>query len=346
MFLLMVDDMSRYMWLILLSAKSDVARMIKQVHAQAEAECGKRSKVLRTDRGGEFTSSRFIDYCNDTGVRRHLMVPYSPQQNGVVERRNQTVVGAARSMLKAAGMLGRFWGEAVMTAIYLLNRSPTHSVDGNTSYQAWYGKKPMVHHLRVFGCVVYMKITRPHLTKLDDRGLKTVFIGYEPESNVYQLYSPTDGRVHVSCDVIFDENTFWSWDSDNTGEQGGEPFTVEYLIIEPGEGGAPDGAASTPAPSLAPTPASSPRTPTPAHATPPALTPPLAQQPVEFVTPMTSDSNLDIDSNEDGAVRYRLIDDLMKATQRVETCEVEQAEVHVISADEPHTLADAIDNPC
>jgi hypothetical protein len=121
---------------------------------------------------------------------------------------------------------------------------------------------------------------------------------------------------------------------------------VEYLIIEPGEGGAPDGTASTPAPSLAPTPASSPRTLAPAHATPPALTPPPAQQPVEFMTPRTTDSNLDIDSDEEGAVRYRLINDLMKATQRVETCEVEQAEAHAISADEPHTFAEVIGNPC
>jgi hypothetical protein len=110
MFLLMVDDMSCYMWLILLSTKSDAARMIKQVQAQAEAECGKKLKVLCTDRGDEFTSSSFIDYCNNIGVQqRHLMAPYSPQQNGVVERWNQTVVGAARSMLKAAGMPGRFW---------------------------------------------------------------------------------------------------------------------------------------------------------------------------------------------------------------------------------------------
>ena len=156
----------------------------------------------------------------------------------------------------------------------------------------------------------------------------------------------TSCTIQLMADVIFDENTFWSWDSDNTSEQGGEPFTVEYLIIEPGEGGAPDGAASTPASSLAPTPASSPRTPALAHATPPALTPPPAQQPVEFVTPRSSDSNLDIDADEGGALRYRLIDDLMQNTQRVEACEVEHAEVHVTSADEPSTFAEAVSNPC
>jgi hypothetical protein len=173
-----------------------------------------------------------------------------------------------------------------------------------------------------------------------------VFIGYEPGSKAYRLYDPTDGWVHVSHDVIFDGNTFWSWDNDNTSEQGGEPFMVEYLIIEPGEVGAPDGAASTPAPSLAATPVSSLRTPALAHATPPALTLPPAQQPMEFVTSRTTDSNLDINSDEEGSVRYRLIDDLMRATQRVETCEVEQAEAHAISVDEPHTFAEVIDNPC
>jgi hypothetical protein len=224
---------------------------------------------------------------------------------------------------------------------YPVFRVPT---DGKTSYQAWHGKKPTMHHLQVFGCVTYMKIMRPHLTKLDDRGLETIFIRYEPGSKTYQLYNSTDGRVHVSRDIIFDENTFWSWDGYNTDEQGGEPFTVEYLITEPGKGGAPDGAASTPAPSLAPTPAPSPRTHAPVHASPPTLTPPPAEQPVEFMTVRTLDSNLD--SDDEGAARYMLIDDLMKVTQRVETCEVEQAEVHAISVDELHTFAEAIGNPC
>jgi hypothetical protein len=130
--------------------------------------------------------------------------------------------------------------------------------------------------------------------------------------------------------------------------QDGDPFTVEYLIIEPGEGGAPDHAVSP----VAPSPMLSPRTPAPAQVSSlvPSPSPP-AQQPVEFMTPRTTDSNLDIDSNEAGVVRYKLIDDLMKddlmkATRRVETCEVEQAEIHVTSADEPYTFAEAVTNPC
>jgi hypothetical protein len=136
------------------------------------------------------------------------MGPYSPQQNGVVESWNQTVISAARSMLKATGMARRFWGEAVLMAAYVLNRSPTRNIEGKTPYEAWHGKKPSVQHLQVFSCIAYMKITWPHLSKLDDRGLKMVFISYKPESKAYRLYNLADCRVHVSRDVIFDENTF------------------------------------------------------------------------------------------------------------------------------------------
>jgi hypothetical protein len=137
----------------------------------------------------------------------------------------------------------------------------------------------VVHHLQVFGCITYMKITRPHLAKLDDRGLKMVFIGYEPGSKVYRLYNSADGRVHVSHDVIFDENTFWSWDDiDNTGVQDGEPFTVEYLITEPGEGEAPDHAVSPAALGPAPSLMLTPRTPAPSQVSSLAPMPPPPAQ--------------------------------------------------------------------
>jgi hypothetical protein len=113
---------------------------------------------------------------------------------------------------------------------------------------------------------------------------------------------------------------------------------VEYLITEPDEGGAPDYGAPSTTPSRTASPAVPPGT--------SVLTPPLVQQPVEFVTPRSSDSNLDIDADEGGALRYRLIDDLMQNTQRLEACEVEHAKVHVTSADEPSTFVEAVSNPC
>jgi len=104
-FLLLVDDYSRYMWLALLPSK-DAA--IKRIQAAAERKLGKLVRALRTDRGGEFLAKDFEQYCAELGLHRELTAPYSPQQNSIVERRNQSVVGTARSMLKEKGLTGEF----------------------------------------------------------------------------------------------------------------------------------------------------------------------------------------------------------------------------------------------
>ena len=133
-FFLLVDDRSRYMWVALLSAKSDTLAAVRKFQAKVEVETGRRLRVLRTDHGGEFTSVEFEQYCADRGVHRQHSAPYSPQQNGVVERRNQSVVTMARSLLKGRNMPAVFWGEAVATAVFLLNRAPTKSLDGMTPF--------------------------------------------------------------------------------------------------------------------------------------------------------------------------------------------------------------------
>ena len=138
-FLLLVDDATRFMWVSPLTTKSATADAIKRTQAEAEKACGRKLNVLRTDNGQEFTAGEFADYCADEGITRHYSAPYSPQQNGVVERRNQTVVGMARALLKQQGVPAKFWGEAVVTAVHLLNRSPTKSLQGKTPYEAWYG---------------------------------------------------------------------------------------------------------------------------------------------------------------------------------------------------------------
>jgi hypothetical protein len=109
----------------------------------------------------------------------------------------------ARSLLKTRGLPAVFWGEAVTTAVYLLNRAPTKSVAGKTPFEAWHGHKPTVEHLRVFGFLAYVKVTRPHLKKLDDRSVAMVFIGYELGVKAWHFYDPVAQRVHVSCDAVF-----------------------------------------------------------------------------------------------------------------------------------------------
>ena len=116
--------------------------------ARCKCYCGKKMRVLRTDRGREFTSASFGKYCDELDMQQQLTAPYSPLQNGVVECQNQTIIGITMSLLMTIGMPERFWGEAVMMAVYLLNRSPMQSLDWKMPHEAWYNKKPAVHHLR------------------------------------------------------------------------------------------------------------------------------------------------------------------------------------------------------
>jgi hypothetical protein len=160
----------------MLAAKSDTLAAVKLFQARVEVETGRKLRVLRTDNGGEFTSVEFESYCAERGVTRQHTTPYTPQQNDVVERRNQSVVTMARSLLKSRNVPVTFWGEAVATAVYLLNRAPTKALEGMTPYQAWHGRKPDVAHLRTFGCVAFLKVTKPNLKKLEDRGTPAVFI--------------------------------------------------------------------------------------------------------------------------------------------------------------------------
>jgi hypothetical protein len=160
--------------------------------------------VLRTDNGDEFTAAEFTSYCADEGVQRHYSMPYSPQQNGVIERRNQTVVGMARTLLKQRGMSAVFWGEAMVTAVYILNRSPTKALNGRTPYEAWHGRKSAVSHLRVFGCLAFGK-ELGHIGKLDDMSTLGVFIGYAEGSKTYRILDPGTQCVCITRDVVFDE---------------------------------------------------------------------------------------------------------------------------------------------
>jgi transposase InsO family protein len=204
-FLLLVDDYSRYMWLTLLASKDAAPGAIKRVQEVVERSGGRKLCALRTDRGGEFTAGHFNDYCTELGVRRELTVPYTPQQNGVIERRNQTVVGTARSMLKASGLLGTFWGEAVSTTVYLLNRTMTKGNGSKMPYELWHGRTPAVHHLRTFGCVAHVKSTGPMIKKLNDQSKPMIFVRYGPGTKAYRVYDPTSRRVHLSRDIVFDE---------------------------------------------------------------------------------------------------------------------------------------------
>ena len=221
-FLLIIDDYSRLTWVAMLQCKSDAFEAFKRFKNLAETEKGVKVKTLRSDRGGEFTSEEFSKLCIEYGIKRQLTTPYSPQQNGVVERKNRTVMSMVRAMLKAKDLPRELWGEAVSTAIYILNRFSTKVLQGKTPHEVWTGKRPSVDHLRVFGSLVHVKNTKGHLTKLEDRSQPMVFIGYELGTKGYKCFDPVNFKVTISRDVIFEEGEKWTW---STQEEGTNLFT-------------------------------------------------------------------------------------------------------------------------
>ncbi|GKU98369.1 hypothetical protein SLEP1_g11381 [Rubroshorea leprosula] len=211
-FLTFIDDFTRKIWVYLLQRKSEVFDCFKKFKVHVEKQSGHLIKMLRTDGGGEYTSNEFNKFCEEQGIKHEITFPYTPQHNGVAERKNRTIMDMTRSLLKAKGMPNSFWGEAVSCSVYLLNRSPTRSVQNITPVEAWSGFKPSVKHLKVFGSIAYAHIPAETRTKLDDRAEKTVFIGYKRGG--YKLFNPETKKVIVSRDVTFAEEEAWKWDAD------------------------------------------------------------------------------------------------------------------------------------
>ena len=123
-----IDDYVRYMWTIVLEKKSEAFTKFKRLKSLVELEAGEKIQSFRTDRGGEFASTEFNVYCKNAGIKRHLTAPYTPQQNGVVERRNKTLLEMTRSILKHMDVPNYFWGEAILHSTYLLNRIATRAL--------------------------------------------------------------------------------------------------------------------------------------------------------------------------------------------------------------------------
>ncbi|GJS30368.1 zinc finger, CCHC-type containing protein [Tanacetum coccineum] len=227
---LLVDDCTRFMWAYFLTTKDQALSTFKEFRQQIEMEMRMKVRMLRTDRGGEFTSNEFTRYCKENGIARQLTAPYSPQQNGVVERRNRTVLSTTRSMMKAMKLPLTFWAEAVRHAIYILNRVPTRALVDKTPYEALYNRKPNLENLRIFGCTAYAKITIPHLKKLDDRSIPLVYLGVEEGSKACRLYDPIAKKKHVSRDVKFMETKPWDWNEDGEDTSTQDIFWASFVV--------------------------------------------------------------------------------------------------------------------
>ncbi|KAK2372557.1 putative mitochondrial protein [Trifolium repens] len=235
-FLTFVDEFSRMTWLYHIKVKSEAFDVFKKFKALVEKQSGKSIKVLRTDDGGEYTSTEFENYCKEKGIIHEVTAPYTPQHNGLAERRNRSILNVARSMVKQKQLPRRFWGEAVSTAVYILNRSPTNRLVDKVPEEVWSKVKPSVSHLKVFGSLCYKHIPDVKRKKLDDKSEAMILVGYH-RTGAYRLYNPITDKVEISRDVKVIENDNWDWkqksaskkayevDLDDDSAQNNEPAT-------------------------------------------------------------------------------------------------------------------------
>ena len=223
-FVTFIDDFSRWTSLYTMKAKSETFSCFQRFHAEAERHTGakissvnviKRTsktadqlKTLRTDNGGEYISNEFKTYLQDHGIRHQLTVAYTPQQNGVAERMNRTLMDCVRSLLHTAQLEKKFWAEALATAVYIRNRVISRSLPKNTTpYQRWMGQTPDLSNLRVFGSKCWFVLPKIKVQKLDARSKEGIMIGYSQQSKGYKIWDPESSSLVVSRDVTFDENS-------------------------------------------------------------------------------------------------------------------------------------------
>lgn len=203
-----VDDCTRFKCSIGLKRKSDTFAAFKQFKAYAENLHNAKIKAIREDKGGEFMSNEFNQYCIDNGIERQHTVRNRPQQNGDVERANRTVSDLVTAMLTEANLPLQFWFHCLMAIMHVLNRCPTASLKSITPHEAWHKRKPDVSHLRVWGCLAYVHIQKDKRASFGPHMEKCIFVGYPPGYKGWQFYNPVTRKFIISERAEFDERYF------------------------------------------------------------------------------------------------------------------------------------------
>lgn len=202
-FITFTDDYSRWTEVRFLKKKYEVLDAFKNYKRLVENQTGRRIKNIQSDNGGEYCSREFDKYLEECGIKRRLTTPYTPQQNGVSERKNRTLVEMARCMLLEAKLPASFWAEAVATANHIRNRSPSASINWEIPYVRWTGRMLNVSYLQVFGTKGFILDKTPGKGKFDKRAKDCIFVGYSDTSKGYRVWVPEERNVKISRDVKF-----------------------------------------------------------------------------------------------------------------------------------------------
>ncbi|TPX53567.1 DNA-directed DNA polymerase [Powellomyces hirtus] len=198
-FVLFIDDKSRAVFPYLLKTKAETLPSFKIFAAATATETGCSLKVLQSDHGGEYLSKAFSNLTQSLDIRHQLSSVATPQQNGVAQRMNRTLVEMARWLLLQAGLPYKFWGEALMTAAYLRNRSPTRALHNKAPpWQIWTGTRPNIQHLHIFCCTAYASLLKKNQHKVGPNATRCIFL---QTTKGYRLWNEAAGNLIESRDI-------------------------------------------------------------------------------------------------------------------------------------------------
>ena len=209
------NDYSRYGYIYLIRDKSESLDTFKIFKTEVENQLNKRIKGVRSDRGGEFYGKNdasgeqcprsFARYLKQSGIVPQYTMSHTHSMNGIAEWQNRTLQDMVRSMMAETSLHKRLWGEALKTAIYLLNRVPTKATI-NTSYELWTGRKPSLKHLHIWGCSAQARPYVPKERKLDSRTISCYFVGYSKKSWGFKFCNPSTRGIFEIIKAHFFED--------------------------------------------------------------------------------------------------------------------------------------------
>ncbi|GKE32971.1 retrovirus-related pol polyprotein from transposon TNT 1-94, partial [Tanacetum coccineum] len=204
--LVVTDDYSRFSWVFFLATKDETSEILKTFITGIENLIDLKVKVIRCDNGTEFKNKVMNQFCEIKGIKREFSVARTPQQNGVAERKNRTLIEAARTMLADSKLPTTFWAEAVNTACYVQNRVLVIKPHNKTPYELFLGRKPALSFMRPFGCPVTI-LTIDHLGKFDGKANEGFFIGYSTNSKAFRVFNSRTRIVEENLYVKFSKET-------------------------------------------------------------------------------------------------------------------------------------------
>lgn len=227
-----IDDYSRKVFIEPVKKKSQVFEKFIKFKNLVDNQCSRKIKVFRSDNGTEFCNQQFETHFKAHGIIHQKTAPYTPEQNGVAERGNRTIMERVRCMLLDSGLNASFWAEPASTAVYLMNRVPCRG-KLNTPEEIWTGAKPDLSNLRAFGSRAMVHVPKEKRTKLESKSIECVMLGYSDESKAYRLFDKSKRKLIISRDVIFIEDRVSKSDIKNIDDiyvKPGDDLELSYII--------------------------------------------------------------------------------------------------------------------